>query len=58
MPLGPFYHAVSVHISGDKLITRFDDRYALAKFSNSGVWDKVPEESTIILKIPEFLFNK
>jgi len=30
---GPVYHAVSVHLSGAKLRTRFDGRYALAKFS-------------------------
>ena len=30
---GPVYHAVSVHLSGAKLIARFDDRYAVAKFS-------------------------
>jgi len=31
-----------------KSITGFDDRYAVAKFSRSGVWDKVPEGSTLI----------
>jgi len=25
----------------------FDDLYAVAKFSKSGVWDKVPERSTL-----------
>ena len=42
-----------------KLITRFDDRCAEAKFSKSGVWDKVPEGSSLplFLKIPEFPFN-
>ena len=34
---GPVYHALSVHLSRAKLITRFDDRYAVAKFSKSGV---------------------
>ena len=29
---GPVYHALSVHLSGAKLISRFDDRYAVAKF--------------------------
>jgi len=38
---GPVYHAVSFY--GAKLITRFDDRYAEAKFSKSGVEEKVPE---------------
>jgi len=33
----PVYHALSVHLSRAKLITRFDDRYAVAKFSQSGV---------------------
>ena len=32
---GPVYHALSVHLSRAKLITRFDDRYAVAKFSKS-----------------------
>jgi len=30
-----------------ELITRFDDRYAEAKFSKSTVLDKVPEGSTL-----------
>ena len=34
---GPVYHALSVHLSRAKLITRFDDRYAVAKFSKSEV---------------------
>jgi len=29
-------------------MTLFDDRYAEEKFSKSGVWDKVPEGSTLI----------
>ena len=45
---GPVYHALSVHLSRAKLITRVDDRYAVAKFSSSGVWDKVPEGSALI----------
>jgi len=36
---GPVYYALSVHLSRAKFITRFDDRYALAKFSKSGLWD-------------------
>ena len=51
---GPVYHVLSVHLCRAKLIKRFDDRYAVAKFSKSGVWDKVPKESTFTLKIPEF----
>ena len=39
---------LSVHLSRAKLITRFDDRYAVAKFSKSGVLDKVPEGSVLI----------
>ena len=54
---GPDYHAVSVHHSRAKLITRFDDRYAVAKFSKSGVQDKAPEGSALILEITEFPFN-
>jgi len=34
---GPVYHALSFHLSRAKLITRFDDRYAVVKFSESGV---------------------
>ena len=37
---GPVYHARSVHLSRAKLITRFDDRYVVAKFSKSRVWNK------------------
>ena len=32
----------------EKSIARFDDRYTEAKFSNSGVLDKVPEGSALI----------
>jgi len=35
----------------------FRRSYAVAKFSKSGVWDKVPKGSTLIFGIPEFLFN-
>jgi len=35
---GPVYHALSVHLSRAMLITRFDDRYAVAKFSKYRVW--------------------
>jgi len=45
---GPVYHALSVHLSRAELITHFDDRYAVAKFSKSGVQDKVPEGSALI----------
>ena len=41
-------HALSVHLSRANLITRFDDRYAVAKFSKSGVYDKVPEGIALI----------
>jgi len=34
---GPFYHVLSVHLSRAKVITHFGDRYAVAKFSKSGV---------------------
>ena len=44
----PVYHTLSVHLFQAKLITRFDDRYAVAKFSKSVVEDKVPEGSAII----------
>ena len=45
---GPVYHALSVHLSRAKLITRFDDLLAVAKFSKSGVYKKVSEGSTLI----------
>ena len=37
---GPIYHAVSVHLSRAKIrrFDTFDDRYAVTKFSESGVW--------------------
>jgi len=37
-------------LSRAKLITRFDDRYAVAKYSKSKVWSKIPEGSTLIFK--------
>jgi len=54
---GPVYHALSVHLSRAKLITRFDDRqaYAVATFSKSRVWSKVSEGILLFLKVPEFL---
>jgi len=30
------------------LITYFDNRYAVAKFSKSRIWSKVPEGTTLI----------
>jgi len=48
---------LSVHLSRAKLITCFDDRYAVEKFSKSEVLDKVSEESALILEITEFPFN-
>ena len=54
---GPVYHVLSIHLSQGKLITRFADRYAVAKFSKSRVCSKVAEGSTIILKVPEFPYN-
>ena len=47
-PVGLTPVALSVHLSRAKLITRFDDRYAVAKFSKSGVYDTVPEGSALI----------
>jgi len=54
---GPVYHALSIHLSQGKLITRFADRYTVAKFSKSRDCSKVPEGSTIIIKVPEFPYN-
>jgi len=47
---GPVYHALSVHLCRAQLITRFDDLYAVAKFSKSGIWLKVPEKSALIFE--------
>jgi len=46
---GPVYHALSVHLSGAKSITRFDDRYDVAKFSESGLLDKLPEGASRLI---------
>jgi len=43
--------ALIVHLSRAELITRLDDRYAMAKFSKSGVWSEVPEGSALIFEI-------
>jgi len=42
--------ALSIQLFRSKSLTRLDDRYAEAKFSVSGVLDKVPEESTLIFE--------
>jgi len=34
---GPVYYALGVHLYRGRLITRFDDRYVVAKFYKSGV---------------------
>jgi len=44
---GPVYHALSVLHCRANLIIRFDDRYAVAKFYKSGVWEKVLEKSAL-----------
>jgi len=36
---GPVYHALEVHLCRAKLITHFDDRSIVVKFSKSRVWD-------------------
>ena len=38
-------------------LSRFDDRYAEAIFSKSGLWDKVPGGNANILKTTKFPFN-
>ena len=50
---GPVYRALSVHLFRANSITHFDDRHTKAMFSKYGVWDKIPEESTLILEKPE-----
>jgi len=45
---GPVYHALGVHLRRAKLIRRLGDRYAVTKFSKPGVYEKVPEGSTLI----------
>ena len=54
---GPVYHAVSVHHSRAKLITRFDDRYAVAKFSSPEFGAKFQSEVLLFLEVPEFHYN-
>jgi len=55
---GPVYRALSVHLSRAKLITRFDDRYAVAKFSLSPeLGANVQREVPLFLKVPEFPYN-
>jgi len=54
---GPVYHTLSVHPSRARLITRFDDRYAVAKFSKSTDRSKVPEGSALIVQIPKFPYD-
>ena len=49
----PTLSALSIHLCRDNLITRFDDRYAVAKFSKSGVLAKVPEEVPLFLNVPK-----
>jgi len=55
---GPVYHALSVHLSRAKLITRFDDRYAVAKFSKSDFRTKFQREVPLFLEITEFLLTQ
>ena len=56
---GPVYHTLSVQLSRAKSITRLDARYAVAKFSKSRVWSKVPEGISLplFLEIHEFPCN-
>ena len=53
---GPVYHALSVHLSRAKLITRFDDRYAVAKLSPE-FRTKFQREVPLFLEITEFPVN-
>jgi len=46
-----------VHLSRDKLITRFDDRYAVANFFLSPEFGaKLQREVPLFLKTPEFSY--
>jgi len=54
---GPVYHALIVHLSPAKLITRFDDRYAVAKFSVRRLEKKFQQEVPLFLKVPEIPYN-
>ena len=47
----PVYHAPGVHLSRAKSSKRINNRYAEAKFSKSGVWDNVPDGSTLIFEV-------
>jgi len=54
----PVYHALSVHLSRAKLITRFDDRYAVAKFSIRPEFrTKFQREVPLFLEITECHFS-
>jgi len=48
---------LSYHLCGAKLITHFDGRPVVAKFSKSRVWGKVPEGNTLFLELPKFPYN-
>jgi len=55
---GLVYHALSVHLSPAKLITRLDDRYAMAKFSLSPEFGaKFQRVVLLFLKVHEFPYN-
>ena len=54
---GPVHHALSVHLSRAKLITRFDDRYAVAKFSKCRLGAKLQRKVPLFLKVPEFPYK-
>ena len=56
---GPVYHALSVHLSQAKLITRFDDRYAYRGeiILSPEFRTKFQREVPLFLEITEFPFN-
>jgi len=52
----PVYHILSVHLSQVKLITRFDDQYAVAKFSPE-FRTEFQREVPVFLEVTEFPVN-
>ena len=51
----PVYHTLSVHLCCAKMIARFDNRSAIAKFYMSLVWSTVPDEVPLFWRYPNFL---
>jgi len=53
---GPVYHAVSVHLSRAKLITRFDDDMPWLNFVSPEFRTKFQREVPLFVELAEFPF--